>query len=125
MLPPSKFGNGIDWVKALDKGMIKPVNYLTLKPPEGITFDKTLLLEAEMLFIPPAIFPHNTHIQWLDCNNCHPDIFNIEKKTTKHFSMGYILRHKFCGVCHLNVAFPMNHCNRCHPTMSDYWSEYR
>lgn len=119
-LPKEKFGNGIDWVKALNTSMIKPVHYLTIKPPEDITFDKTLTLKAEMLNIPPAVFPHKPHTQWLDCNNCHPYIFNLKEKATEHFSMGQILKRKFCGVCHLNVAFPMNHCKGCHPDMHEY-----
>ncbi|MDP3297566.1 MAG: cytochrome c3 family protein [Thermodesulfovibrionia bacterium] len=125
-LPKAKFGNGIDWVKAMDKDMIKPAHYLMIMPLplEGFTFNKILLLEAEMFGIPPAIFPHNPHIQWLDCNNCHPDVFTVKKKETQHFSMEKILQKKFCGVCHLNVAFPMDHCNRCHPLMSDYWGKY-
>lgn len=112
--PQRKLGNGIDWAQALEKGMITPVNYLMIKPSD-ITYDKTLSLQAEWFNIPPAIFPHKSHIQWLDCNNCHPDIFNIKKKTTKHFSMELNLRGEFCGVCHLNVAFPMNDCKKCHP----------
>ncbi len=118
-LPKAKFGNGIDWVKALQNGSITPLNYLTIKPADDITFDKTLSLQAEMNNIPPAIFPHKTHLRWLDCNNCHPDVFNIKKKTTKHFSMDRILEGEFCGACHLNVAFPMNDCKRCHPQMGE------
>lgn len=118
-LPKAKFGNEINWVKALRDGMISPTNYLSVKHREDIAFRKTLLLEAEWRNIPPAIFPHRAHIQWLDCNNCHPDIFNIKKKTTKHFLMTRILAGEFCGVCHLNVAFPMNDCKRCHPKMRE------
>ena len=33
--------------------------------------------------------------------------------------MKYILEGKFCGVCHLNVAFPLDDCQRCHPDMHD------
>lgn len=113
-LPKRKLGNGIDWTKALRKGSITPVNYLMIKPSD-ITYDKTLLLQAEWVNIPPAIFPHKAHVEWLDCNNCHPDIFNIKKKATKHFSMEFNLRGEFCGVCHLNIAFPMNDCKKCHP----------
>jgi c(7)-type cytochrome triheme protein len=118
-LPKGHFGNGVDWVQALDKKLIAPLNYLLVKPPDSITFDKLLSLQAEWNNIPPAIFPHREHVQWLDCNNCHPDIFNIKKKTTKHFSMARILDGEFCGVCHLAVAFPMNHCKRCHPAMRE------
>ncbi len=115
--PRAKFGNGINWVKALKEGRISPLNHLSVKPPDDISFHKTLVLEAEWSGIPPAVFPHAAHTQWLDCNNCHPDIFNIKKKTTKHFLMTRILAGEFCGVCHLAVAFPMNDCKRCHPKM--------
>ncbi len=111
--PKAKYGNNIDWVQALDKGLIKPVQYLSIKPAD-VAVIKPLLLEAEWSGIPPAVFSHKKHSQWLDCNNCHPDIFNIKKKTTKHFAMDRILKREFCGVCHLTVAFPMNDCKRCH-----------
>lgn len=117
-LPKAKFGNGINWVKAVDKGVIAPVNYLTVKPPADVAVIKPIMLDAEWSGIPPAIFSHKAHMQWLDCNNCHPDIFNIKKKTTKHFSMDRILKREFCGVCHLTVAFPMDDCKRCHSNQS-------
>lgn len=119
-LPKTRFGNGIDWVKAMEGGMIKPKDYLTIKPSEGITFDKKISPDIKMAFIPPSIFPHKPHVEWLDCNNCHPYIFNIKEKTTKGFSMAEILKRRFCGVCHLTVAFPMDDCKRCHVGMGEY-----
>ena len=113
--PKTKFGNGIDWTQAMERGLIAPVNYLSVKPPADLAVIKPILLEAEWRGIPAAVFSHKAHMLWLDCNNCHPDIFNIKKKTTKHFSMNRILKREFCGVCHLTVAFPMNDCKRCHP----------
>jgi c(7)-type cytochrome triheme protein len=113
-LPKRKLGNGIDWAKALDRGLIQPANELTIKPSD-ITYDQTLSLQANWAMIPPAIFSHRAHVKWLDCNNCHPDIFNIKKKTTKHFSMELNLKGDFCGVCHLSVALPMDDCKKCHP----------
>jgi len=117
-LPKTEFGNKIDWAFAYKKKMIKPKR--TIRPGEYTpeTFKKFLTLEAEWANIPPAIFPHDQHIVWLDCANCHPDIFNIKKKTTKHFLMKYMLEGKFCGACHLNVAFPLDDCKRCHPAIS-------
>jgi c(7)-type cytochrome triheme protein len=115
-LPTAKFGNEIDWVKALDNGLIKPKASLS-DGYQAIGMDKTLTLAAEMSGIPPAVFPHKAHVQWLDCSNCHPDIFNIKKKTTKHFSMSRILNGEFCGVCHLRIAFPLDECKKCHPSM--------
>lgn len=115
--PKAPFGNKIDWVTAMNQGLVVPKTYL-LDDTEPIRYEKTLVLEAEWAMIPSAVFPHKAHIQWLDCSNCHPDIFNIKKKTTKHFSMMYILDDKFCGVCHGKVAFPIDDCTRCHPDMS-------
>lgn len=112
--PETQFGNRIDWVKAMDTGLIKPTNYLN-EHYEAVTFKKNLLLESEWSMTPDAIFPHDVHESWLDCSNCHPEIFNIKKKTTKHFAMSYILDNKFCGVCHGKVAFPIDDCKRCHP----------
>jgi len=115
-LPKTSFGNKIDWVRAMDENLISPKKFLydTAKP---IKYEKHLILAAEWAMIPSAIFPHKSHVQWLDCSNCHPDIFNIKKKTTKHFSMMYILNNRFCGVCHGKVAFPNDDCVRCHPDM--------
>lgn len=115
-LPRAKYGNEIDWVKALDSGLIKPKESLS-EGYQSMALDKTLTLAAEMSGIPPAVFPHKTHVRWLDCSNCHPDIFNIKKKTTRHFSMARILNGEFCGACHLRIAFPLNECKRCHPSM--------
>lgn len=117
-LPAAKFGDRIDWSAALRAGAIKPISALK-GPPEEMKFDSKLVLEAEWTMIPPAEFPHDAHNQWLDCANCHPEIFNIKKKTTKHFSMSYILDGRFCGVCHLRVAFPLDDCRRCHPKMAE------
>jgi c(7)-type cytochrome triheme protein len=115
-LPSADFGNEIDWVRALTEGKIKPKKSL-LKDAPPIALDRTLTLQAEMIGIPPAIFSHKIHTAQLDCSNCHPEIFNIKKKTTKHFSMSRIFNNEFCGVCHLRIAFPLNDCRRCHPGM--------
>ena len=116
--PATRFGNRVDWVNAMKSGKITPRNYLKNKPTE-MSFDKTLTIEAEWNFVPASIFPHKAHTAWLDCNNCHPEIFNIKKKGTENFSMENILKGEFCGVCHLNVAFPMDDCARCHPGMEN------
>jgi c(7)-type cytochrome triheme protein len=113
-LVKSDYGDGINWVASLRKGTIAPLNYLKTQSKEP-SYDRELSLEAEWVKFPPAVFPHKAHSEWLACSNCHPDVFNIKKKTTLHFSMPLILKGEFCGVCHLSVAFPMNDCKRCHP----------
>ena len=116
-IPKTKFGNMVNWVEAIKEGHIQPKQTILDEEYEPMKFNKLLKLESNWTMIPPAIFPHEEHKQWLDCSNCHPDIFNVKKKTTKHFEMMYILEGKFCGACHLNVAFPLNNCKRCHPDM--------
>lgn len=117
-LPASEFGDRIDWSRALARKQIAPVASLT-GDVQPITLDRTLVLEAEWNFVPPAIFPHAEHERWLDCSNCHPAIFNVKKKGTEHFTMARSLAGEFCGVCHLRVAFPLNDCMRCHPTLKE------
>ncbi|MGE5248487.1 MAG: c(7)-type cytochrome triheme domain-containing protein [Verrucomicrobiota bacterium] len=119
-LPHTRSGNHIDWVLALEEKAIAPARFLKVKPPPGIAYDKELLLEAEWERVPPAIFPHRSHTAWLECSNCHPEIFNIQKKTTTHFEMKMNLAGEFCGVCHMTVAFPMTDCRRCHPAMKGW-----
>ncbi len=115
-LPKGRLGNGIDWSRALDEGFIKPAKGLS-SAGDPINIDKTLTLSAEMSGISSAVFPHKTHEQWLDCSNCHPDLFNIKKKTTKDLRMSNMVKGESCGLCHLRVSFPLDDCKRCHPKM--------
>lgn len=116
-LPMTATGNGVDWGEGIRRKILKPLTYIK-KKSQDMKFDKELTLEAEMSIIPPAVFPHKAHTAWLDCDNCHPDLFNIQKKGT-HFSMEEILKGNYCGVCHLSVAFPMDECRKCHPAMRE------
>jgi len=116
-LPMTVAGNGVDWGEGMRRKILKPLSYLKKKSLD-MNFDRELILEAEMTIIPPAAFSHKSHTAWLDCDNCHPDLFNIQKKGT-HFSMAEILRGNYCGACHLTVAFPMDDCRRCHPGMRE------
>ena len=118
-IPEAPFGNQVDWAKGMNEQTIKPRQSIFDDGYSPMDFNKILVLEAEWELIPPAIFPHETHNQWLDCSNCHPDVFNIKKKTTRHFEMRYILKRQFCGACHLNVAFPLDDCRRCHPALEE------
>lgn len=115
----SKYGNNVNWSKAINSGRHTPL-YSIFEPEEKpLDFRKMLELESKWLRVPPAYFPHGTHVKLLDCANCHPDLFKIKKKTTKHFLMEYINEGKFCGVCHLRVAFPLDDCKGCHPAIKN------
>ena len=115
-LPAAQFGNAVSWEDAIDQHTIAPVNYLTVKPSPDIAGVKPFRVAAVWNSIPPPVFSHKKHTEWLDCNNCHPDIFNLKKNETKKYIMvNMITKREYCCVCHLTVAFPMNDCLRCHP----------
>lgn len=119
-LPPAKYGNEINWSKALDDGLIKPKDSLSDKKSTLVNINKPLTLQAELNGISSAIFPHKSHELWLDCSNCHPDLFNIKKKTTESLRMNNMIKGESCGLCHLRVAFPLDDCVRCHPAMKQF-----
>ena len=118
-LPRASHGNGIDWNLAIEEKLIKPADYLTIRPQE-FPFDRTLTLRAAWDYVPPAVFPHKVHTRWLGCNNCHPDIFDIKNRTEAQNRMGSYFDGKFCGVCHGKVAFPLEDCGRCHQGMTNW-----
>lgn len=123
VMPHSTFGNGIDWSLALKEGKISPRT--ALKPAQsGMPLPDNLRQPLKLGTTSPrsdVIFSHTEHFAELECSSCHPDIFNIKKKGTQQFSMEANLYGSFCGACHMYVAFPMNDCRRCHPSISNYY----
>jgi c(7)-type cytochrome triheme protein len=118
-LPFATFGNGIDWSAALKEGIVSPVNSIGTDPP--IKLAAKLKQPLKLGTSSPRSdvdFSHQDHYEELDCSNCHPDIFNIKKKSTEDFTMDSNIYGNFCGACHMKVAFPMNDCKRCHKSMS-------
>jgi c(7)-type cytochrome triheme protein len=117
-LPKGRFGNGVDWEKAELAHLIKPVDYL-----EGVSIrrkpiaaQKDFSLEAKLVGMPNILFSHAKHTVWNGCELCHPEIFVGVKKGTTKYSMVEIFDGKYCGACHVNVAFPLLDCQRCHTT---------
>jgi c(7)-type cytochrome triheme protein len=119
-LPLAPFGNGIDWAAAIKEGSVRPNNFLYTDAT--IEFPSNLKRPLKMGTASPRSevdFSHADHFAELDCSSCHPDIFNIKRKTTASFSMDSNIYGSFCGACHMLVAFPMNDCRRCHKSMSN------
>ena len=115
---------GVDWVKALDLGIINPRADL-----KGET--EKMVLDMDIMFkdtdqMPWVKFPHLAHTKWLACSNCHPAIF-IQKKGANNPSMDGILAGEHCGRCHDKVAFALWTCERCHSVPHEgtpkRWSE--
>lgn len=111
-MPKSNSGNRVDWVAALEKGVVNPRFDLEDDTKKPIVLDLNIIREVKGS-MPDVVYPHKQHTEWLDCSNCHPSIF-IPKKGANNISMASILLGKQCGVCHGKVAFPVSDCRRCH-----------
>jgi c(7)-type cytochrome triheme protein len=111
-MPKTNSGNRVDWVAALDKGIVNPRFDLEDDTRKPIVLDLNIVREVNGS-MPDVVYPHKQHTEWLDCSNCHPSIF-IPKKGANNISMASILLGEQCGVCHGKVAFPVSDCRRCH-----------
>lgn len=112
ILPKSKSGNYVNWVKALDEKKIAPRYDRNDVDAQPIVMDLNIVREVKGS-MPNVVYPHKQHTEWLDCSNCHPAIF-IPQKGANNISMASILLGEACGVCHGKVAFPVSECRRCH-----------
>jgi len=111
-LAKGKSGNYVDWVKAWDKGEINP--HFSYDKPDQQPMPMNLNIIRQVKgSTPNVLFPHKAHTKWLDCSNCHPDVF-VPKKGANSMSMAQIILGKGCGMCHGKVAFPISECRRCH-----------
>lgn len=110
-LPRDTAGNLVRWVAALDQGLINPRANLLPGTPVRLRDDDIIV--ARNGSMPAVKFPHRQHTLWLDCSNCHDQLFKPQAGANK-FSMTAILNGEQCGLCHGAVAFPLTECNRCH-----------
>lgn len=115
-LPKERFGNGINWEKAEEDRLVKPVDFIegvSIKKP-SLTIQQDFSLGTKVKGMPEIIFSHKKHTVWNGCEVCHPEIFVGVKRGTTKYSMVEIFEGRFCGVCHTTVAFPLTDCQRCH-----------
>jgi c(7)-type cytochrome triheme protein len=111
LLPPDTTGNMVAWVEALRDKYIEPrTNLYSTTIVKILDMDIILEKTGEM---PLVRFPHLTHTEWLDCDNCHDSIFK-EKVGANPINMFAILNGEYCGRCHGAVSFPLTECLRCH-----------
>ena len=111
LLPADTAGNKVSWGRALREQYIQPrTNIFPETKINVLDMDIIMDRTGEM---PMVRFPHKAHTEWLDCENCHDDIF-IEIADANPVNMFAILAGEYCGRCHGAVAFPLTECNRCH-----------
>lgn len=104
-------GNQVDWVRALDQGVIQPrTNIFPDTHIDVLDLDIIMPRTSQM---PMVRFPHRAHTLWLDCTNCHDHIFKKKAGATP-VNMFAILSGEYCGRCHGAVSFPLTECRRCH-----------
>ena len=114
-LPKERFGNGLDWEKAEQLGLIKPASSLAgVSPKNSLSVQKDFALNPKVEGMPDIIFSHKKHTVWNGCELCHPDIFMGVKRGNAKYTMVDISQGKSCGACHTTVAFPLTDCQRCH-----------
>jgi c(7)-type cytochrome triheme protein len=119
-LPRTNFGNGVDWVKAHEQGLIRPEDFVeglsmkvaTLPVPDNFS------IEAKLKGLQGIFFSHKKHALLFGCEGCHPEIFPVRKGYTT-YSMREIYVGQYCGVCHASVAFPIINCVGCHQSKVD------
>ncbi|VAW88954.1 Oligopeptide transport system permease protein OppC (TC 3.A.1.5.1) [hydrothermal vent metagenome] len=110
---PTNRRHEIDWVKALNDGLITPrANIDGTEVVEPLDMD---VLMEQTAMMPHVTFPHQAHTEWLACENCHSEIFEPVKNGNA-ITMGKILKGEYCGRCHDRVAFSLFVCEKCHNT---------
>jgi len=128
-LPQTSYGDHINWVTAIEQGAIQPQRSLPggYAAP-GMPLPKYLEMPLNWTTAAANVivhFPHSKHVKWLDCSNCHPDLFSIKQAGTVAFDKESNLYGQFCGACHMTVAFPINGCSRCHPGVQNHIAKKR
>lgn len=116
ILPPDTAGNQVRWVRALDEGHINPRT--NILPETKVNLRLTDVLLKNTGEMPMVRFPHRQHTAWLDCSNCHDQLFERKAGATK-INMFLILQGEKCGLCHGAVSFPLTECLRCHSVPRD------
>lgn len=108
--------NQIDWEKAEDLGKIKSIDSIegVFYKTETIKAQKNFSIQSKSWRKADVIFSHKKHVAWNGCAICHPLIFPSSKKGTVQYTMFSIMEGEYCGACHVNVAFSVWLCYKCH-----------
>jgi c(7)-type cytochrome triheme protein len=114
LLPTDRAG-GVDWVAAVEEGVIRPRPSRPNTPADStqvFPFDIYLSQQGGAR----AYFPHSVHQSWLSCQSCHPNLYAGDVPSasaeTTHGT-------ESCGMCHNGIAFPIASCERCHDAATD------
>jgi len=115
-LPRDTAGNKVDWMRALERGVIRPRASIDPGTTVRLRTTEVLLKNTSNAFM--VRFPHRQHTAWIDCVSCHDGLFETKAGATR-LNMLMILSGEKCGQCHGAVAFPLTECARCHSVARD------
>jgi c(7)-type cytochrome triheme protein len=111
---PVDIAGDIDWVSAGPR-LIKPTDTV-----EGISvkrasmrIDRDVEIRPRETWMHSVTFSHRRHVAWAGCELCHPDVFPMRRAAVT-YEMEAMRAGRYCGACHLTVAFPLSTCGRCH-----------
>jgi c(7)-type cytochrome triheme protein len=105
----------VDWESAERRKLIKPLDTVEGVPKrQSMKIDRDVTIHAVGTWLQNVTFSHKKHAVWNGCELCHPEIFPVTKRGSVKYGMSDISAGQYCGVCHLNVAFPLDACHRCH-----------
>jgi len=109
---------GINWEAAEARGIVKPVDFVPgiMLRKAQIQSREDFTIEAGLEWVHPVLFSHEKHSVWNGCELCHPDIFPTARRSTVQYTMFSNIEGRHCGACHTKVAFPLNNCQKCHPS---------
>ncbi|HKK55673.1 cytochrome c3 family protein [Marinobacter sp.] len=108
--PRTRLGE-VDWVIAMEKGLINPRKGLQ-EDAEMEVLDLDVIM-PRVRGMPEVLFSHKVHTEWLGCESCHDQLF-AKKAGAHRATMNDIFAGKSCGTCHDRVAFSTYTCDRCH-----------
>ncbi|HHL38874.1 MAG TPA: hypothetical protein ENJ37_00015 [Deltaproteobacteria bacterium] len=116
MLPKDRY-DFVDWSKAAFEGKIRPKDAIGESMGKEVDVDELFNVDVvykfESKLVPDVVFPHRPHVYWLNCDSCHPAIFE-KKAGAARMNMVELRRGNYCGRCHGKVSFPLSNCSRCH-----------
>src|SRR4029078_7389040 len=81
LLPADTAGAQVRWMQALDSGLIQPRT--NILPETRVNLRTTEVLLRNTGEMPMVRFPHRQHTSWLDCTNCHNELFAQQAGTTR------------------------------------------
>lgn len=114
-LPLDSAGD-VDWGAAQRRGLIKPLDVVEGVSPKraAMKIDRDVTIQAVGTWLKNVTFSHRKHATWNGCELCHPDVFPMSQRKRVKYGMDDVRAGRYCGVCHLNVAFSIEFCERCH-----------